>query len=631
MQGVKRQISREDMKKDHVRAFARVRSYLRQFSEEEQQQQKAEEERKKKDDNTRSSSLVTTAVASSQTSANTIPATTTSVASLGVTQSQTTLDSGLKLPGLTLPAVGGSGGQLPSSSASGTNVSLPGPPSNTASSQPGPTPLKLGEAVALTSAPVSAPTGLTTTAVGVGMAQPNVSNTTGSSSSLLLNPLQSSTLPGNLSSSSSLSSSGFKLRTSASSTTAPLASAFQFGSAPSTTTASAPSLPAVTTQSSSGLNLQFSSVMGIGVQFLQSTVGASGGPASLSFTTAVGQPVKDAANSVPVSGFQMPQLGSAAPLNAGLAHGSLFPSTTSTASFSTNTASSSLAATAGLFSQLGHTSVSSSTTTNPGGSLFGGPTSSGFFGLQQTNSQTLAAQSQSFGTPAQGGAPSQGVGLSLFGGNKKVTSSAQGSMQSQRGGFFCGVQSGQTSLFGNSNQGGSSQGLFGSSNASQSDSILGTNQPLGGGTQGIQQSTPLLGGGGGAQPSTSSLFGTQSNATPLSTSIFGNVKPPTNQSGPLPFIGSSIMGLPLGTPPTFNFAAQGAGPTSMLPQLGNGSGNRTTFNQPAQGLTFSATPQINFSATSFSTPPLGGSTPAQQTPATARRPFARAARRTRGK
>ena len=92
MQGVKRQISREDMKKDHVRAFARVRSYLRQFSEEEQQQQKAEEERKKKDNNTRSSSLATTAVASSQTSANIIPVTTTSVASLGVTQSQTTLD-----------------------------------------------------------------------------------------------------------------------------------------------------------------------------------------------------------------------------------------------------------------------------------------------------------------------------------------------------------------------------------------------------------------------------------------------------------------------------------------------------------------------------------------------------------
>ena len=620
------------MKKDHVRAFARVRSYLRQFSEEEQQQQKAEEERKKKDDNTKSSSLATSAVASSQTSANTIPATATSVASLGVTQSQTTLASGLKLPGLTLPTVGGSGGQLPSSSASGTNVSLPGPPLMAASSQPGPTPLKLGEAVAWTSAPVSAPTGLTTTAVGVGVAQPKVSNTAGSSSSLLLNPLQSSTVPSNLTSSSSQSASGFKLGTGVSSTTAPLASSFQFGSAPNTTTARAPSLPAVTTQSSSGLNLQFSSAGGMGVQSLQSTAGASGGPALLSFTTATGQPLKGATNSVLGSGFQMPQMGSAVPLNTGLAHGSLFPSTTSTASFSTNTASSSLAASAGLFSQLGHTSGSSATTTtNPAGSLFGGPTSSGFFGLQQTNSQTLAAQSQFFGTPVQGGAPSQAVGLSLFGGNKTVTSSAQGSMQSQGGGIFGGVQSGQTSLFGNSNQGGSSQGLFGSSNVSQSGSILGTNQPLGGGTQGIQQSTALLGGGGGAQPSTSSLFGTQSNATPLSTSIFGNVKPPTSQSGPLSFSASSIMGAALGTPPTFNFAAQSTGPTSMLSQLGNGSGSSTTFNQPAQGLTFSATPQINFSATSFSTPPLGGSTTAQQTPATARRPFARAARRTRGK
>lgn len=619
VQGVKRQISREDMKKDHVRALARVRSYLRQFSEEEQQQQKVEEERKKKEDNTRSSSLATVAVASSETSANTIPVTTTSVASLGVTQSQTTQDSGLKLPGLTLPTVGGSGGLLPSSSASGTNVSLPGP-LLAASSQPVPTPLKSGEAVALTSASVSAVPGLTTTAVGVGMAQPKASNTAESSSSLLLNPLQSSTLLGNFSSTSSQSSSVFKLETSVSSTTTTLASSFQFGSAPNTTTAGAPTLPAVTTQSSSGLNLQFSLVVGGGVQSLQSTAGASGGPASLPFATAVGQPLKGAAN------FQMPQLGSTAPLNTGLTHGSLFPSTASTASFSTNTASSSLAATGGLFSQLGQTSVSSATTTNPAGSLFGGPTSSGFFGLQQTSSQTLAGQSQFFGTPVKGGTPSQAMGLSLFGGNKQVTS-----MQSQGGGIFGGVQSGQTSLFGNSNQGGSSQGLFGSPNVAQSGSILGTNQPLGGGTQGVYQSTPLLGGGGGAQPSTSSLFGTQSNATPLSTSIFGNAKPPTSHSGPLSFSGSSMLGAAMGTPPTFNFAAQSAGPSSMLSQLGNGSGNSTTFKQSAQGLTFSATPQINFSATGFSTPPLGGSTTAQQTPATARRPFARAARRARGK
>ena len=619
---MKRQISREDVKKDNVRALTRVRSYLRQFSEEEQQQQKAEEDRKKKEDDARPSSLATVAVTSSQPATSAPPATTASIAGLGVALSQPTLaESGLKLPGLSLPAVGGGGGLPSSDGGTGTDVNRAVPPLG-ASSQLGTTSLKLEGTAAMSDS-----TGLPATTVGVGLSQPEVSDNAGGTSSLPLNPLQSSLLLGNFGTSASQPLSGIKFDFSSPSTSAPVAGSLQLGGTQNTTTVRAPTLPALATQSSSGLNLQFNSAVGTGSQPLQSTTAASSGPTLLSSVTAAGQSLKGASNSVLGSGIQLPQLGTAAQMSTGLGQGGIFPPAASTASFSIPAAPISLTATGGLFSQLGQTSVSSSTT-NPTGSLFGASSSTGFLGLQQSSGQTLAAQPQSslFNTPIQGGATSQAVGLSLFGGSQQVSSGIQGSIQPQGGGIFGGVQSAQTSLFGNSNQGDRSQGLFDSSKVTQPGSILGTNQTLGiNGGQGIQQNTALLG-SSGAQPSTSSMFGAQSNPAPLSTSIFGNVKPSTGASGPLPFNGSSLSDAVLGTPPSFSFAAQSASANSTLSQLGNHTGT-TSFKQPAQGLTFSATPQINFNASGFNTP-LGGNT-ASQTPASGRRPIARATRRSR--
>lgn len=607
------------MKKDNVRALTRVRSYLRQFSEEEQQQQKAEEDRKKKEGGARPSSLTTVAVTSSQPSMSAPPATTASVASLGVTLSQPTLaESGLKLPALSLPTVGGSGGLPSSSGVTDTDVNLAVPPLG-ASSQLGTMSLKLGGTAAILGS-----AGLPATTVGVGLSQPEVSDTAGGTSSQPLNPLQSSSLLGNFGTSSSQALSGIKFDFNSPSTSAPLAISLQLGSTQNTTTVRAPTLPALATQSSSGLNLQFNSAVDTGSQALQGTTAASSGPTLLSSVTAAGQSLNGASNSMLGSGIQAPQLGTAAQLSTGLGQEGIFP--VSTASFSTPTVSLSLTATGGLFNQLGQTSVSSSTT-NPTGSLFGASSSTGFLGLQQSSGQTLAAQPQPslFNTPMQGGAPSQAAGLSLFGGSQQVPSGIQGSIQPQGGGIFGGVQSAQTSLFGNSNQGDRSQGPFDSSKVTQLGSTLSTNQTLGINGQGIQQNTTLLG-SSGAQPFTSSVFGAQSNPAPLSISIFGNVKPSTGASGPLPFNGSSLSDAVLGTPPSFNFAAQSTNANSTLSQLGNHTGN-TSFKQTAQGLTFSATPQINFSASGFNTP-LGGNT-ASQTPASSRRPIAKATRRSR--
>ena len=603
-----------------MRALNRVRSYLRQFSEEEQQQQKAEEEqRKKKEENAKSSSLATVAVASSQPSTSALPPATASVAGVVVAQSQLTMVSGLKLSGLTLPTVGDGRGLLSSSSASGMNGGLDAPPLG-ASSQPGSTSLTLGGTATLTSASVSVPTGLNGT-VGVGLSQPKVSSTAGGMSSLLLNPLQSSSLLGNVSSSSSQPLSGIKLGSSVLSTAAPLASSLQLG-ASNTTTVTAFTLPTVTAQSSNGLNLQFNSAAITGRQSVPSATDASGGPAPLSFATALGQPLKGASNSaLGSSGIQVPQVGT----SARLGQGSMFPPSTTIASFSTLTASFPSASTGGLFNQPEHTVVSSSTATNPTASLFGASSSLGLHGLQQSNGQTGTAQPQPslFGTPAQGGVPSQSVGLSLFGRNQQISSSAQSSMQSQGGSIFGAVQSGKGSLFGSINQGNSSQGLFAGSSVAQAGSVLGTTQALGVGGQGVQQSVPLLG-GSRAQQSTSSLFGTQST---LSAAIFGNTNPSNVQSGPLPFNGKSLSSAAMGTLPTFNFAAQNASATSTLSQLGNRTGNSTSFQQLTQPLTFSATPQFNFSAASgFNTPPVGGNT-TLPTPASGRRPIAKAGRR----
>ena len=628
---MKRQISREDMKKDHLRARTRVRSYLRQFSKEEQQQQQlAEEERKKKEDIAKStekgSSIANVAVASSQPSLSGLATTVVSASGVAVAQGQSTLESGLKLPGLSLPSVssGDGGGGLPASSSvtsTGMKFTMP---SLGALNQQGGGSLKMGDTAALTSASVSGSSGLAGTAAEQ-LAQPKVSATGGGTSSLLLNPLQSSaTLSGGgngLSTSSSQALNAGKLSFSFPSVSVPSSSSVQIGSAQKTSVG-APTLPSLGTQSGSGLNLQFNSVMAAGSNPLQNPTAASNGTNPLSFAAAT-----VSSSSVLGNGIQVPQLGTAAPLTSMFRLGGVFPPAASTASLPTPAVSLPSTTTGGLFSQLGHAGLASSAV-NPAGSIFGASSSSGLLGLQQSGNQTLTTQTQSslFTTPMQGGASSQAGGLSFFGGKGQASSSNQSSVQAQGKGLFGGLQPAQPSLFGNSNGGEKSLGLFNGSQVSQPGSIFGQSQTLGNrGGQGIQQSTSLLG-GNSIQPSGSSVFGGQSIAAPQSASIFGNMTSTTSTSGPLSFNASSLAGAAQGIPPNFNFSAQSA-TSGSTPQLGNLTGN-VGFGQPAQGINFSATPQINFTAPNFGTP-LGGNAPSSKTPASGRRPIAKATRRSR--
>lgn len=613
-----------------MRALTRVRSYLRQFSKEEQQQQA---ERKKKEDVARSaekvSSLASVAVTSSQPSTRGLAATVVNVTGVGVTQSQSTLGSGLKLPGLSLPTVSSSGGLPASSGVTGTSMKLT-MPSLGALSQLGNTSLKLGDTAALTSSSTSGPTGLAG-ATAVGVAQPKASATAGGTSSLLLNPLQLSALlsggGSSLSTNSSQALGGGKLNFSVPSASAPLASSVQLGSALKTTFAGAPKLPSLAAQSGSGLNLQFNTAMAAGSNPLQNPTAASNSTAPLSFASAASKPLNGSSTSMLGSGMQVPQLGTAAQLTTTLGFGGVFPPAASTSSLSTPAASLTSTTTGGFFSQLGHAGISSSAV-NPASSMFGASSSTGLLGLQQPSNQTLTTQLQSslFTAPMQGGTASLTGGPSLFGGKRQVSSGKQSSVQPQGGGIFGSLQAGQPSLFGNSNMGDKSQGLLNSSQASQPGSIFGTSQTIGAGGQGIQPSTTLVG-SNSAQPSGSSVFGGQSISGPQSASIFGNMKSSTSASGPLPFNASSLSGAAQGTPPSFNFAAQGAATASTPSQLGSLAGN-AGFNQPAQGINFSATPQINFSAPNFGTPSAGGNTPSK-TPASGRRPIARATRRSR--